>query len=175
MHRLPPLLLFSTMLMLLSGCGGKRVVTFPFDAGGRGLNSPHNEGQPQISGRFLVFISDRRGSQDIELFDMQARQLVPLPGLNRLDMMAHEAAVSEDGRLIVFTASQEGRSGIYLYLRDSQQVRPLVMGLRGEVRNPTISERGDRIAFQVSFNGQWDVAVYDRNGQPINVPTNPRL
>ncbi len=151
------------------GCAGyPRLLSYPFDAGGRSLNSSAAELNPQISARYIVFTTDRRGSQDVYMFDMVTRNLVDLPGLNSFDTMADHPAVSEDGRYIVFTGSRQGRSAIYLYDRETQQSRNLTANLQAEVRNPTISADGSRIAFESSMNGQWDILVYDRFGQPLN-------
>ncbi|MEA5567140.1 MULTISPECIES: Tol biopolymer transporter periplasmic protein [unclassified Anabaena] len=160
---------------LLTGCFGyPRLVSYPFDPGGRSLNSLASELNPQTSGRYIVFTSDRRGSQDVYLFDTLARNLIELPGLNALDTIASHPSVSEDARYIVFAASRQGRSAIFLYDRETRQARNLTGNLQAEVRNPTISADGSRIAFELSNNGQWDISVYDRFGQPVNVPQDPR-
>ncbi|MDD1438146.1 Tol biopolymer transporter periplasmic protein, partial [Dolichospermum sp. ST_sed10] len=41
------------------------------------------------------------------------------------------------------------------------------------VRNPTISADGNRIAFEYSNNGQWDILVYDRFGRKLNIRQDP--
>ena len=159
----------------LSGCGGyPRLLSYPFDAGGRSLNSPASELTPKIAGRYIVFTSDRFGGQDVYLFDAAERNLINLPGLNSFDAIAADPDVSVNGRYIVFTASRQGRVGIFLYDRETSQLRNLTANLQAEVRNPTISADGNRIAFESSANGQWDILVYDRFGQPLNVPTNPQ-
>ncbi len=99
--------------------------------------------------------------------------LVDLPGLNAIDMVVSSPGLSEDGRLIVFAGSREGRSGIYLYDRTTRQLRNLTENLRAEVRNPTITADGNTIAFESSANGQWDVLLYNRDGQPLDALTNP--
>ena len=158
----------------LTSCTGyTQLLSFPFDPGGRSLNSPAAELMPQISGRYIVFISDRRGSQDVYLFDAVSQQLLDLPGLNSLDAIASHPSVSEDGRYIVFAANRQGRSGIYLYDRETRQLRNLSESLQAEVRNPTISADGSAIAFESSANGQWDIVLYNRAGQPINLPPVP--
>ncbi|AFZ13344.1 WD40-like beta Propeller containing protein [Crinalium epipsammum PCC 9333] len=157
---------------LLSSCtASSRLLNFPFDPGGRSLNSPGAELKPQIADRYIVFISDRRGRQDVYLFDALEQRLVDLPGLNSLDAIADDPSVSEDGRYIVFTANRQGKSGIYLYDRELRQLRNLTENIAAEVRNPTISADGSAIAFESSANGQWDIVIYDRAGQAINVPT----
>lgn len=158
----------------LSGCAGPggRLVRYPSNAAG--LSSPHSDLSPHHGGRYIALLSDRRGSQDITLFDTRSRRLVPLPGLNRFDSLVGHPAVSADGQWVVYGAVREGRSDIYLYQRSSRQSRNLTARLNTAVRNPSISERGDRIAFEVSVNGQWDIAIYDRNGRPLTIPTNPR-
>ena len=156
---------------LLSGCVGyPRLLNYPFDPGGRSLNSSASELNPQISGRYIVFSTDRRGSQDVYMFDMVTRNLIDLPGLNSLDAIASHPSASDDGRFIVFVASRQGRSAIFLYDRETRQSRNLTADLQAEVRNPTISADGSRISFESSFNGQWDISVYDRSGQRLNIP-----
>jgi Tol biopolymer transport system component len=112
----------------------------------------------------VVFVSDRNSSQAVYLFDTQRRRLVDLPGLNSLNEIASHPAITEDGRYIVFSASRQGKSDIYLYDRETQQKRNLTESLNFETRNPTISADGDRIAFEVAQNGQWDIMVVDRSG-----------
>jgi len=160
---------------LLTGCFGyPRLLSYPFDPGGRSLNSLASELNPQIAGRYIVFTTDRRGSQDVYLFDRITSNLVDLPGLNSLDAIASHPSVSEDGRYIVFAASRQGRSAILLYDRETHQSRNLTTNLQAEVRNPTISADGSTIAFESTNNGQWDILVYDRFGQPLNIPQDPR-
>ncbi|MCF4969953.1 Tol biopolymer transporter periplasmic protein [Nostoc sp. CMAA1605] len=160
---------------IVNGCFGyPRLVNYPFDPGGRSLNSLASELSPQSSGRYIVFTSDRRGSQDVYLFDTLTRNLMDLPGLNAFDTIASHPSVSEDARYIVFAASRQGRSAIFLYDRETRQSRNLTANLQAEVRNPTINADGTTIAFEFSNNGQWDIAVYDRNGQPLNIPQDPR-
>lgn len=156
---------------LLTSCAGSvKLLDFPFDSGGRSLNSSASELTPQVSGRYLVFISDRRGSQDVYLYDTVERLLLDLPGLNALNAIASHPTISEDGKTIVFAASREGRSAIYLYNRETTQLRNLTENLRAEVRNPTISADGSTIAFEKGENGKWEIVVSNRSGQPLDLP-----
>lgn len=167
-------LLLVTIGTLLNGCAGSQVLNFPFDPGGRSLNSPFSDMQPRLTGRYIVLASDRRGSQDIYLYDTVEQRLLDLPGLNSLEMTASSPAVSENGRLIVFAGSRQGRTGIYLYDREFRQLRNLTENLRAEVRNPTISADGTTIAFESNARGQWDILLYNRAGQPLGISTEPR-
>jgi Tol biopolymer transport system component len=99
---------------------------------------------------------------------------VELPGLNAIDLLVSSPGISENGRLIVFTGSREGRSGIYLYDRETRQLRNLTENLKAEVRNPTITADGNTIAFESSANGQWDILLYDRDGKPLEPLTDFR-
>lgn len=154
----------------LGGCVGPSLVNLPFDPSGRSLNSPFAELEPQIAGRYLVFASDRRGSQDIYLFDTVTRNLVELPGLSAIDMIESSPAISENGRYIIFAGIREGRSDIYLYDRDTRQLRNLTENLNAAVRNPTISADGNTIAFESSAGGQWDIVLCNRQGQRLEGP-----
>lgn len=156
--------------LILSSCGYPRIMRFPFDNGGRGLNTPASEYDPQVVANFIVFVSDRNGSQDVYLYDAKNLKLMETPGLNALDEIADHPSVSEDGRYIVFEASRQGRSNIYLYDRETQQKRNLTENLNAEVRNPTISADGNLIAFESATDGQWDLNVYNQAGQAIELP-----
>ncbi len=161
-------ILIVVLTNLLSSCGGyPRLLKFPFDQGGRGLNSRSSELTPQVVSSYIVFVSDRNGSQDVYLFDAQTRKLIDLPGLNSLDEVASHPSISEDGRYLVFATSRQGKSNIYLYDRQTQQKRSLTNNLQAEVRQPMISANGDRIAFEIAQDGQWDIMIYDRSGNPI--------
>jgi Tol biopolymer transport system component len=151
---------------LLSSCTGyPRLLNFPFDVGGRSLNSGASELTPQITSQYIVFVSDRRGSQDVYLYDVPNQRLIDLPGLNALNEIASHPSISEDGRYIAFAASREGRTAIFVYDRQTQQKRNLTPNLQAEVRNPTISADGSRIALEAATNGQWDIVIYARSGQ----------
>lgn len=169
------LILVIALTSLLSSCTGyPRLLSFPFDRGGRGLNSPASELEPQIASQYIVFVSDRNGSQDVYLFDAKTRRLINLPGLNALNEIASHPSISEDGRYIAFAANIKGRSDIYLYDRETQQKRNLTANIQAEVRNPSISADGSRITFEVATDGQWDVVVGDRSGNLLDLPGTPR-
>lgn len=152
---------------LCNGCTAARLVGFPYDPAGRSLNSQFAEQYPAIAGRYIVFTSDRRNSQDIYLYDTVTRSLIETPGLNALDMIESHPTISENGRYIAFVGVREGRSNIYFYDRDTRQLRNLTENLRAQVRYPAISADGNAIAFEASANGQWDILIYNRLGQPI--------
>lgn len=161
---------FLTLLsgMLTSCTSYPRLLNFPADPAGRSVNSPTDDLTPQVTGRYLILTSDRRGSQDVYLYDLQNRQILDLPGLNALDTIASRPGISANGNYIVFAATRKGKSGIYLYNRETRQLRNLTETLQAEVRNPTISADGNIIAFESAANGQWDIWFCDRFGRLIN-------
>jgi Tol biopolymer transport system component len=156
----------------LSGCTSYRWLGFPIDVSGRSLNSPFADFSAKVTNRYVVFVSDRSGSQDIYLFDLTTQKLVDLPELNALDTIASDPDISQDGRYIVFTASQSGKTDILLYDRQLRQTRNLTASLDAEVRHPSISANGNTIAFESSQNGQWDIVLFDRSGKMLSVPNN---
>ncbi|MBW4662756.1 MAG: PD40 domain-containing protein [Chroococcus sp. CMT-3BRIN-NPC107] len=167
--------LIIVLISLLTGCTGyASLLNYPFDPGGKSLNSPSSDLTPQIAGRYIVFTSDRLGRQNVYLFDTISQTLIDLPLLNQLDAISAHPDVSSDGRYIVFTASRQGRTGIFIYDRELRQSRNLTPNLQAQVQNPTISADGNIIAFESSVNGQWDILVYNRSGERLNIPTVPR-
>lgn len=157
----------------LTSCGNyPRLLSFPFSDNNRSFNSRSSELNPSISGEYITFVSDRNGSQDVFLFDAKNRRLIDLPGLNSIEEIASNPSISEDGRYLVFTALTQGKSGLFLYDRTTQQKRPLITQLKNEIRNPMISSNGERITFEVAKNGQWDVIVTDIRGNPLSIQGN---
>ncbi|MEM8638634.1 MAG: biopolymer transporter [Cyanobacteria bacterium P01_G01_bin.54] len=129
-----------------------------------GLNSNKAEEYPSYSGdgRFLAVASDRnRGHRDIFLYDLQARQLIPLPNLNRRDSSQDQPALSADGRYIAYISTERGRADVLVYDRETARSRLLTANLRGMVRQPTITADGTQVAFQTNQLGQWNIAIVD--------------
>lgn len=156
------------LVWLLGGCTpAPRLLSYPFDPAGRSLNSPYTEANPDIAGRYITFTSSRRSRQDIYLFNGVTQRLIELPGLNALDAIATDPAVSEDGNTLAFVNSRGGQPDIYLYNRETRQLQNLTAGLDAEVRSPSLSADGKRIAFESAENGQWDLEIYDRSGHSI--------
>lgn len=149
-------------------------MSLPPDPMGRGLNSDYDDVMPTITGRYVVFASDRKGSQDIYLYDLVERRLIDLLGLNALDSIASAPSISRDGRYVVFTGNRQGQIDVYLYDRQLRILRNLTETLNAEVRAPTISADGSTIAFASSANGQWDILLYNRAGEPLGIPVTPR-
>ncbi|MBR8830165.1 MAG: Tol-Pal system protein TolB [Chroococcopsis gigantea SAG 12.99] len=130
-----------------------------------GLNSNSVEENPAYSGdgRYLAFASDRSGRRSIYLFDLQQRRLVSLPNLNRRDSSQDQPALSADGRFLAYVSTERGKTDIMVYDRESQRSELLTANVRGTVSGPTISGDGSKIAFSTNENGQWKIALVQRN------------
>ena len=132
--------------------------------GSTALNSRYTDEQPALSGngQFVAFVSNRDGDRKIVMYDLQKRQFVDIPQLNRRDAIAESPSLSRTGRYIVYISSDRGRPELELYDRVTQRTEILTIGYRGWVRNPSISPDGRYIVFETSRRGQWDVEVIDR-------------
>lgn len=128
------------------------------------FNSRYNDEQPALSGsgRFVSFVTNREGSRNLVLYDLQRQQFIELPYLNRPDAIAERPSISNNARYIVYIASDRARPEVELYDRVTGQVQILSAGYRGWVRNPSISPDGRYISFETGIRGQWDIEVIDR-------------
>ncbi|HLO84698.1 MAG TPA: hypothetical protein VK203_06750 [Nostocaceae cyanobacterium] len=144
---------------LLVSCGSGNL-----PIGSTSVNTRYTEEQPALSGngRFLAFISNRNGRQQLLLYDLEARNFISTPGLSRPDTIVESPSLSYTGRFICYLISEQGRPVIALYDRATQQPQIMTPVYRGLVKNPQISPDGRYIVFESSSRGQWDIEVLDR-------------
>ncbi len=150
--------------IVLAGCGQGTFLTPRATISNAGLNTLMSENSPSLSGdgRLLVFTSNREGSENIYLYDLETRRFIDLPRLNRDDWAMASPTISANGRFIVFLSNALGRSDVFLYDRETQQIENISNRLPGDVRNPTVSADGRFIAFESNGAGQWDIEIFDR-------------
>jgi len=148
-----------SLASLIGGCTPSNV-----PMGTTSLNSRTTEQQPALSanGRFLAFISNRNGSHDVWLYDLQQRQFVELPGLNRPQAIASSPSVSNTARYITYLTNDQGRPAIVVYDRLIRQSRIIYEAYQGTIRHPRISPDGRYIVVENGSRGQWDISVIDR-------------
>jgi Tol biopolymer transport system component len=157
----------------------KKLVDLP------GINSsPNAQLGPSLSGdgRLLAFAAWNRpgGSQrwDVFLYDVPAKKLLDLPGLNTPAFDERMPAMSGDGRFLAFASNAKGGAGltdIYLYDRSAGKV-PTLPGLNSphmEVE-PSLSADGRLIAFvsdRPGGKGGRDIYLFDRGaGKLLPLP-----
>lgn len=179
MTRSFPLFLLAAGLSFLPGCGWTQPRALPGE-----LNSRFNDEEPALSGdgRLVAFVSNRRGSREIWVYDLGARRLVSLPGLNQNGAIAESPSLSLTGRYIVYLSSVQGRPDIALYDRLTQRTELLSLTYRSWLRHPRISPDGRYVVFETGRRGQWDIEILDRGPQieldlpqraPISAPNLP--
>lgn len=151
-------LVFSLTSLLVS-CGSGEI-----PLGVSSLNSRYTEEQPALSGngRFLAFVSNRNGNQQLLIYDLETQSFISTPGLNRRETIAESPSLSYTGRYICYLTSDQGRAVVALYDRALQKSQILTPTYRGWVRSPHISPDGRYIVFESASRGQWDVEVLDR-------------
>ncbi|MEO1211777.1 MAG: hypothetical protein AAFX78_20030, partial [Cyanobacteria bacterium J06638_20] len=114
------------LLFTLNSCGTARQLNLPFNPSDTSLNTPYSETEPYFSsGRYLTFVSDRSGTPDVYLYDVQERRLVELPGLNSVDSVATHPRISDNGRYLVFAGNRQGKTDVYLYDRQMRVLKNL--------------------------------------------------
>ncbi|MGF1590969.1 MAG: TolB family protein [Pleurocapsa sp.] len=155
-------LLLIALVSICGGCTGN-LLTQPEILPG-GINSNSTEEYPAYSpnGRYLAFASDRRGQRDIFLYDLESKQLVSLPNLNRRDSVQDQPSLSADGRYIAYVSTERGKTDIFVYDREQQKSELLTVNVRGSTKQPTINGDGSQVAFQASQLGQWKIVIVNR-------------
>lgn len=145
------------------------------------LNSRYNDEKPALSGdgRWLALLSNRRGSNQILLYDLQTKQYQTLEGLYTGQEITDSPSLSQTGRYLAYVVIIEGRPVIALYDRITDRSELLSQNYRGWLRNPRLSPDGRYLVFESARRGQWDVEVLDRgpnieldiaDGSPVESP-----
>ncbi|MBW4626744.1 MAG: PD40 domain-containing protein [Brasilonema octagenarum HA4186-MV1] len=145
------------------------------------LNSRYTEQQPALSGngRFLALVSNRNGSHQLLVYDLDQQQFIQTPRLNQPQTIVESPSLSYTGRYIAYMTSDQGRPVVALYDRATQQSQILTPTYRGWIRNPSISPNGRYVVFESASRGQWDIEVLDRgpdveldidNGASVGAP-----
>jgi Tol biopolymer transport system component len=138
-------------------------------------NSPNGQLGPALSGdaRLLAFSAwNRPGAGNrwnVLLYDVTARKLLDLPGLNRPGADARMPALSPDGRWLAYASNARGGAGltdVRLYDRKAGK-HVAVPGLNSANMDvePSLSADGKLIAFvsdRPGGSGGRDVYLYDR-------------
>ncbi len=160
------------LIVLIVSCslGGDTIIS------SGALNSRYTEEQPALSGngRYLAYVSNRAGSRNILLYDLQLQQLVPLPHLNQQETIVENPSISYTGRYIVYITSNRGIPILALYDRVTRSSQILNQWYQGLIRNPNISPDGRFIVFEGSRRGQWDIEVLDRGTNvELDLPDSP--
>ena len=143
------------------------------------IESRYQDEQPALSGdgHLLAFVSNRSGSSQILLYDLEHQQFIR--SLNPQRAVFESPGLSRTGRYLTYVSSPQGRPEIFLLDRVTQRSEVLTHGYRSLLRNPHISADGRYIVFETARRGQWDIEVLDRgqnieldipDGSPIDAP-----
>jgi Tol biopolymer transport system component len=146
------------IISLLTACSSTKIPQ------SNSLNSRYQEEQPALSGdgRWLAFVTNRDGKNQIVLYNLQQNKFVELPNLNSSDAIAENPSLSRTGRYLVYLSTVQNTPQIFLYDRATNRSEILTKNYRHWLRNPHISPDGRYIVFETSRRGQWDLEVLDR-------------
>ena len=147
-------------LLLLSGCAGGRLRPLP------GLNQQLNQlGQgrsPSLAGGWLALIAARgNGRVQVQLIDVNRRNPVPLPGLNRPDALPISVALDQNAERLAVVRQREDRTELVLYKRSLQAPQLLPMEPAGVPRQVSFSADGRVLAVEVSRGGLWQIDLLE--------------
>ena len=154
----------------------KKLLVGPLPGDYPGLNqSPNGQLGPSLSGdgklvAFAAWARPGTGSRwDVLLYDLAAKKLVDLPGVNTPNFDERMPALSGDGRYLAYTTNARGGAGltdIYLFDRQEKKIDTLPeMNSPNMDVEPALSADGRLIAFvsdRAGGAGGRDIYLFDR-------------
>jgi tol-pal system beta propeller repeat protein TolB len=113
------------------------------------------ETEPALSpdGRYLALISDRTGSPQVYVRDMQRKKMNRITETGKYNV---SPSWSPDGKFIAYASKREGVSSIYrIDPKSKEENRVTPKGMNAE--SPTWSPDGSMIAFSGKKGGDWKI------------------
>ena len=101
------------------------------------------------------------GRVQVQLIDVNRRNPVPLPGLNRPDALPISVAVDQNAERLAVVRQREDRTELVLYKRSLQATQLLPMEPAGVPRQVSFSADGRVLAVEVSRGGLWQIDLLE--------------
>ena len=116
-------------------------------------------------GSRLAFVSDRSGSMDVWVMDIDGSNLVNLTDEEAKD---HSPAWSPDGQWIAFASLRDALYWeLYVMRPDGSDVQRLTWWEDASDLSPSWSPDGTRLAFSSKRDGNWEIYTMDRDGSNL--------
>jgi dipeptidyl aminopeptidase/acylaminoacyl peptidase len=116
-------------------------------------------------GSRLAFVSDRSGSTDVWVMDIDGSNLVNLTDEEAKD---HSPAWSPDGQWIAFASLRDALYWeLYVMRPDGSDVQRLTWWEDASDLYPSWSPDGTRLAFASKRDGNWEIYTMDRDGSNL--------
>lgn len=117
----------------------------------------------------LAFVSDARGHKEIYVMDFDGSNVTPLTSMGAITM---SPSWSPDGKHVSFVSYKPGKPNIFAIDTASRQARLLHGG--NLCMSPAWSPDGSTLAVAVSFGGNTDLCLLDRQGKLLRRLTDNR-
>jgi TolB protein len=112
----------------------------------------------------LLFSSNRDGNNEIYSARSDGKNVKRLTNHIRIDSGPD---FSPDGKQIAFSSDRTGQPAIYVMDSDGSNVRRLTSNMNAYEDSPDWSPRGDRIAYVMLFDRDFDIASVSPTGEDV--------
>ena len=124
---------------------------------------------PQVSpdGKFLVYRSDRTGSAELWLTDLNSQSTSQITTFN--GPMVNNPRWSPDGKRVVFECRPKGRSDLCVIRLDTRHDIRLLTQIYTNQLYPSWSADGESIYFSSNDSGQWEIYRLSKGQNAIQI------
>ena len=150
-------LLFS--INILAGCESGKIRP-SYSINRQLINLSINSKEPSLGDNWMAILNDSKGLSTLRLINLKTRKSIYLPNVNRSGSNIISVAINSNGRKIAFIRETGLNREVFLYSRNTGNLRKLDIVPKGVPNRLTLDGTGQTLVVEVSRMGIINLDVF---------------